>query len=94
MKLGAGPVNRCRGGVDEGNLAVEGEVQQLLGKGEVVVHHVAAIVFEGVGAGALMEDGSNSGVLEVTSLESGAELALVHVVGELRAGEIEELLAR
>src|ERR1700733_770667 len=92
-EAGAGSVDCGGGGVDQGNLAVEGEVQQLLGVGEVVVQHVAAIVFEGVGAGALMEDGSNSGVLEVASFESCAELALVHVVGVFCAGEVEELRA-
>ena len=38
-----------------------------------------------------MEDGANPGVLELASLEGGAELALVHVVGELGAVEVEEL---
>jgi hypothetical protein len=88
---GASSVDGGRGGVDEGDLAVGSEVEQLLRVGEVVVHHVAAVVFEGVGAGALMEDGANFGVLELAGLESGAELALVHVVGELGAVEVEEL---
>ena len=66
-------------------------MQQLLGVGEVVVHHVAAIVFERVGAGALMQDGADLCAFEVAALEGGAELALVHVVGVLGAGEVEEL---
>ena len=64
-EVGTGSVDGGGGGVDEGDLAVEREVQQLLGVGEVVVHHVAAIVFEGVGACSLMEDRADGFGFEV-----------------------------
>ena len=90
-EVGAGSVDGGGGGVDERDLAIEREVQQFLRVGEVVVHHVAAIVFERVRAGALMQDGADLCVLEVAGFEGGAELALVHVVGVLGAGEVQEL---
>jgi len=81
-------------GVDEGDGAVEGEVEDFFGGGEVVVHHVAAVVLEGVGAGALMEDGADGSVGEVAGGEGAAEFCFVEVVGELCAVEVEEFALR
>ncbi len=64
-EAGARAIDSSRGGIDERHLALQREVQQLLGVGEVVVHHVVAIVFKRVGAGALMQDGANFCVFEV-----------------------------
>jgi hypothetical protein len=88
---GTGSVDRCGGGIDERDLAVEREVQQFLRVGEVVVHHVATIVLERVRTSALMQDGADFCTLEVARLEGGAEFTLVHVVGVSGAGQIQEL---
>ena len=79
------------GGVDEGDLVVGGEGEEGFGVVEVVVHHVAAVVFEGVGAGSLVEDGGDLGVVEVAFEDGFDEVELVHVVGVVGALEVEEL---
>ena len=90
LEFGAGSVDGSGGGIDQWNLVIESEVQQLFGVGKVVVHHVAPIIFEGVGTGALVEDGANLEVVEVTCFEGGTELALVHVIGKLGTGKVKE----
>ena len=58
---------------------------------EVVPHHVLAVVLEGVGAGALMENGFHWLVVEVALDEAFQKVELIHVVRVDGTLKIEEL---
>ncbi len=90
-EAGGGAVGGGGRGVDEGDLALGREVQEHLRVVEVVPHHVLAVVFEGVRAGALMKDGFDRLVIEVACDEAFEEVELIHVVGVDGALQVEEL---
>src|SRR5690606_11864811 len=89
-EVAAAPVYRRRGGVDERDTLHERMLEQLERVAIVVRHHVAAIAFHRVGAGALVEDGAHA----LQAAEPREELLLVEVVGDVATHQVAELGGR
>src|SRR4051794_33741990 len=68
------------------------EVQQFLRIGEIVVHHVPAIIFQGVRACSLVQDGANSAFGKYSAGKRATELCLVHIIGKPGTRKVQELL--
>jgi hypothetical protein len=88
--LGPGAVHRGGRGVEERHLLLLAPLEQAPRVGVVVLHHEAAVRLHGVGAGALVEHRLDRAF---PAVDARQELGLVHVVGDLAAGEVTELLA-
>src|SRR5271170_6358142 len=67
------------------------ETQNILGVGEVIVHHVHAVIFQRIRAGTLMKDCFDLGDAKLVGHDGSAKFALVHVVDETRSMQIHEL---
>ncbi len=86
-ELAPGAVHRGRRGVDERHLLALAPVEERLGVGVVVLHHVLAVRLGRVGAGALVQDRLERAV-EAAAREPRQELALVHVVLDAQLEEV------
>jgi hypothetical protein len=84
-------VNRSRRRIQERNLLLGAEIHQRQRIAVVVGHHVAAVGFHGVRAGALVQDGLDAAV-KLAVLDQVEEFTLVEVVGDLAIGEVAELV--
>jgi hypothetical protein len=84
-------IDRGRRGIEVRDLLLRAEIQQLQREAVVVGHHVTAVGFHRVGAGALVQDGLDTAI-ELAVLDHVEELVLVEIVGDLAIGEVEELV--
>jgi len=79
------------GSVDKRRSLLDCVIEDFPGAGKVIVHHVDAVIEQGVGACALMKDRSDPWNPETSCGEGSAEHALVHVVDKTSTVQIEEL---
>ena len=66
-------------------------LEQVAGDGVVVLHHVSAVGFHGVAAGAFVEHGLDTAKGPLG--ETGVEAAVVDVVGNAQIGQVAEFVA-
>ena len=88
-EFGMRAVGCGRGRIDEGNAKFLRPAVEVERVAVVVLHHVVAVLFHRVGAGALMEYGVRT--RRRAGTHAGDEVALVEVVRNLALGEIYEL---
>src|SRR5574343_1899313 len=87
----AGAIGSGRRSVEELDVLVLAPVEQDHGVTVVVLHHVAAIGFHGVGTGAFVQDGLDLAVV-MTGLDAGNEILLVDVIGDVAIDQVLELV--
>ena len=85
------PVDRRAGGKDQRDALLHGKPQHLFRVLEVVVHHVHAVVFKRVGAGALVQNRLDPTFSQCIFSNGAAKLPLVHVIHIARAVQVLEL---
>jgi hypothetical protein len=91
-ELAAAAVGRRARGIEELHFLIDAPVEQDQRIAEVVLHHVAAVGFHGVRAGAFMENGvdrrrRNAGQQALD------EFVLVEVIGDFAIDQIRNLSA-
>ena len=91
MALAAEPIYRCRRSIDERCALLNGVVEYLLRAGEIVVHHVDAVVYQCVRARPLMKDRLDMRNSQFPLVERAPELPLVHIVHKPGAAQVEVL---
>ena len=92
LEYAGGTVSGCRRGVKELHVLIQTPVEQDAGITVVVFHHVPTIGFHGVGTRAFVEDGFDI-TIEVTGLDTGNEILLVDVIGDIAINQILEFFS-
>src|SRR5690606_21549828 len=87
----AGPVDGCRGGIQERDFPGLAVFEQLQRDAEVVVPHGASVPLRRVGAGAAVDHGL--GAREFARQDTTAEFVLVLVIGDVQVEQVAELVA-
>ena len=88
---GRAAIGGCRRRVQKPRALRLRGVEELLGRLEVVLHHVLAVKFHGVAASAFVEDGFHMAV--ALGSKGAVKSVGVYIVGNFEAGQVAKLVA-